>query len=108
MVALVVDLKKSLEDNNLRCFGELLNENWQLKKQLVRGISNPMIDKWYEIGRKNGALGGKVLGAGAGGFLLFYAPKYRHKQICKALPELKFTLFGFDDGGSKIIYYGDK
>lgn len=105
MVSLVYEMKKSLEQNKLDSFGDLLNENWILKRGLINGISNPDIDEWYEIARKAGALGGKLLGAGGGGFLLIYAPINKHAKIIKALSMLKPTKFNFDSQGSKIIYY---
>ncbi|MFX8758800.1 hypothetical protein ABTM54_19435, partial [Acinetobacter baumannii] len=64
-------LRSALESNDLDAFGEILHEGWMLKRTLASGISNPQIDHWYETGRKHGAKGGKLLGAGGGGFLLF-------------------------------------
>lgn len=108
MVELAKQLKASIEKNDLETFGDLLHQNWELKKQITTGISNERIDRWYKIARKNGALGGKILGAGGGGFLLLYAPKSAHKKICLALPKLKPKPFIFEAEGSKIIYFGDK
>ncbi len=108
MVQLANKLKSALEKNKLDQFGDLLHQNWELKKQLARGITNERINEWYEIARKHGAIGGKILGAGGGGFLLLYAPKEKHSSICSALPELRPTPFAFEPEGSKIIYYGEK
>lgn len=108
MVELAKQLKASIEKNDLETFGDLLHQNWELKKQITAGISNERIDRWYKIARKNGALGGKILGAGGGGFLLLYAPKSAREKICSALPKLKPTPFTFEAEGSKIIYFGDK
>jgi D-glycero-alpha-D-manno-heptose-7-phosphate kinase len=108
MVILAQQLRISLESNNLEDFGNLLHQNWELKKQITEEISNPQIDKWYNVARENGALGGKILGAGGGGFLLLYAPKEKHEDIRAALPELRYTKFSFDQEGSKIIYFGEK
>lgn len=108
MVELAKKLKKSLEKNNLDKFGYLLHQNWELKKKMATGISNKKIDKWYKIAQTNGAVGGKILGAGGGGFLLLYAPKNKHKKICSALSELCPIDFIFESEGSKIIYYGEK
>lgn len=105
MVELAKNLYQSLSKNDISQFGEILDQNWQLKKQLSGNISNPRINRWYDIAKKNGALGGKVLGAGGGGFLLFYAPSSKHSKIIKALPKLIPTQFSFEKFGSKIIYY---
>ena len=105
MVALADDLKVELERNNLGAFGEILHENWTLKKELVAGISDGEIDEWYDAGRKAGATGGKLLGAGRGGFMMFFAPPDRHEAIAHALPGLRQAPFGFDRGGSRIIFY---
>jgi D-glycero-alpha-D-manno-heptose-7-phosphate kinase len=108
MVTLAKDLKKVIESNGIDAFGEILDANWELKKKLAGGISNEKIDEWYKIGKKNGALGGKILGAGGGGFLLFYAPKKYHVKIGEALKELKKTNFSFEPEGSKVIYFGER
>jgi D-glycero-alpha-D-manno-heptose-7-phosphate kinase len=71
---------------------------------MASGISNPEIDDWYERARKHGAMGGKISGAGGGGFLLLYAPAERHAEIVEALPELRPVPFRFEAQGSKIIY----
>ena len=71
MVTLAYKLKADLQDNRLDTFGDILHQNWILKKELSDDISNPQIDVWYDIALKNGAAGGKLLGAGGGGFLLF-------------------------------------
>ena len=105
MVALAADLKRELERNNLDAFGEILHENWALKKTLVDGISDGEIDDWYETGRRSGALGGKLLGAGRGGFMMFFAPPERHAAIVHALPGLREVRFRFDTNGSQIIFY---
>lgn len=105
MVDLVYILYKDIQNNNITSFGEIMNENWHLKKSLEDNISNTQIDIWYKIAKKNGAIGGKILGAGAGGFLLLYAPKDKHNGICKSLKELKQIDFSFEEEGSKIIYY---
>lgn len=108
MVELAKELKSTLEQNNLDKFGDLLHQNWELKKQMASGISNGKIDQWYELARKDGAIGGKILGAGGGGFLLLYAPQENHQKICNALSELRPIPFEFESEGSKIIYYGEK
>ena len=105
MVELAFEMKKQLESNSLDNFGDLLDENWRLKVQLSSGISDPQIDDWYSRGSLNGALGGKLLGAGNGGFMMFFAPPERHADIVTALPELVPVRFRFDRAGSQIIYY---
>jgi len=107
MVTIARRMKKVLEDGDLKRFGQLLDDNWQLKKKLAGGISNRRIDKWYEIAKENGAIGGKICGAGGGGFLLLYASERDHEKIIKALPELRNIPFSFESEGSKIIYYED-
>ena len=104
MVSLAQKMQNALNKNNLDVFGEMLHENWILKTQMAEGVTNPQIDRWYEIGRKNGAIGGKVLGAGGGGFLLFYAPQEKHAKIIRALPELLYQEVAFEPQGSKIIF----
>jgi D-glycero-alpha-D-manno-heptose-7-phosphate kinase len=105
MVKLAGDLKAELERSNLGAFGEILHENWMRKRSLMEGISDGEIDDWYERARKAGALGGKLLGAGRGGFLMFFAPPERHAAIAHALPGLREIRFGLDGSGSQIIFY---
>lgn len=104
MASLAHRLKGDLQENRLTTFGEILHQNWLLKKGLAEGVSNPQIDKWYDIALKNGAIGGKLLGAGGGGFLLFFAPRGKHRKITNALKQLKPVSFDFDTEGSKIIF----
>lgn len=92
-------------NKNMDDFGLLLNESWNLKKSLSTKVSNKEIDEYYEIGIKNGALGGKILGAGGGGFLLFYAPKEFHMNIKNKLNFLINIEFKFENNGSKILKY---
>jgi D-glycero-alpha-D-manno-heptose-7-phosphate kinase len=104
MVALAVQLRDALHANDLDAFGEILHLGWEAKRSLASSISNEKIDDWYARARQAGALGGKILGAGGGGFLLLYAPPERHLDIVRALPELQETPFHFEPQGSKIIY----
>jgi D-glycero-alpha-D-manno-heptose-7-phosphate kinase len=105
MVELSHHLCNEIRQNNLDSFGEILHENWQLKKMLTNGISTSVIDTWYATARRNGAIGGKILGAGAGGFLLLYGATERHPAICRALPTLRPVKLDFDRQGSQIIFY---
>jgi len=86
-------------------FGRLLNEQWKIKRSLTLHVSTPEVDSIYETAMKNGALGGKLLGAGGGGFMLFYAEQSRHKAVQESLPNKIFVPFRFEDTGSKIVYY---
>lgn len=104
MVCMAKEARDALQRNDLDGFGEVLHQNWLLKQSLASGISSERINEWYELARKRGALGGKILGAGGGGFLLLYAPPERHQAIKAALPELQSTSISFEPQGSKIIY----
>ena len=101
---LAIEMGKYLKKSNIDGFGELLNENWNLKKTLSNKISNQSIDEVYNLGIKNGALGGKVLGAGGGGFLLFYCNIKSQNKLRYALKNFKQLIFNFDNTGSRIIY----
>jgi len=107
MCALAEDMRKALEKNKLDCFGDLLNEGWKLKRTLASGVSTSVIDEAYETAMKNGALGGKLLGAGGGGFLLFYCPPEAQERLRIALRLRQFP-FSFERDGSSVIYIGDK
>ena len=107
MVELAYQLRESLESNDIDDFGKYLHEGWLMKKSLTKGISNPLIDELYNKGLASGALGGKLLGAGGAGFILFYCPKERQNQFRLKMQEINEMHFNFDDFGSKIIYIGD-
>jgi D-glycero-alpha-D-manno-heptose-7-phosphate kinase len=106
-----LDTKKSLESGDIDKFGEYLDIHWRVKKGLSKGISNKFIDKCYNIAMKNGALGGKIMGAGGGGFFLFYHPGPEKKRYeFKAEMEkndLKKMNFNFDLDGVTTIFNGD-
>lgn len=104
---LACHLREELQKNNIDAMGEILHQNWLLKKTLANGISNPAIDEAYEKALAAGATGGKLLGAGGGGFLLFYVPQDKHSTVKNAigLPQLPMS---FDRQGSSVIYVGDK
>jgi D-glycero-alpha-D-manno-heptose-7-phosphate kinase len=107
MVRLAYNLRDALHNNNLEDFGYILNEGWQLKKSLANDISNTHVESIYQQGIKSGALGGKLLGAGGGGFILFYCPKEKQEKFRALMGEYKELDFKFDEQGSKIIYVGE-
>jgi D-glycero-alpha-D-manno-heptose-7-phosphate kinase len=104
LMRLAQELRDALSSNDLEAFGEILHQGWLQKRDLASGISTGRIDDWYESARGHGAAGGKILGAGGGGFLLLFAPPDRHAEIAAALPELRRVPFRFEPQGSKIIY----
>lgn len=107
MCDLTRSMKKSLEDNDLSDFGKILDESWQKKKELSSGITNPRIDDMYNAAISNGASGGKLLGAGGGGFLLFYCEKYRQRNLDEKLGLKRFPI-SFEHDGTSVVYIGDK
>ena len=95
--------RDALMDGKIALFGELMHEHWEHKKRRSGGMSNPQIDKWYELGMKSGAVGGKLVGAGGGGFLMFMAKdrnKLRHAMNGAGLEEVRFK---FDFEGTKVV-----
>ena len=104
MVELAHDLRRELQSNRVASFGEIIHEGWVLKKSLTGGISTNLIDDWYAKARKAGAVGGKLLGAGAGGFLMFHAPPEKHEAIARSLSKLRRMDFRFEPQGSRIIF----
>lgn len=107
MVELARALRKSISNNTLTTFGTILDENWKFKKSMADGVTTKQIDRWYEKARKEGAIGGKILGAGGGGFLLLYGEPRYHAKIKRALSELTLLDFVFEPQGSKIVFVGD-
>jgi D-glycero-alpha-D-manno-heptose-7-phosphate kinase len=105
MVELVDSARSALQDGSLEEFGALLDENWALKASLTPGITNPAVDRWYRLAREAGAWGGKLLGAGHGGFLLVQAPVERHEAIRLALADLRHVPLRFTRNGSQIIFF---
>jgi D-glycero-alpha-D-manno-heptose-7-phosphate kinase len=97
--------KAAMEAGDLRCFANLMHVHWEHKKQRSQGMSNPRIDELYELGRANGALGGKLIGAGGGGFLMFYTEdktRLRHVMTAEGLREVRFR---FDFAGSQVLVH---
>lgn len=107
MCQLVDDAEKILSDSlcDLDEFGRLLDYTWQLKKATGHNVSTDNIDEWYRLAINAGALGGKLLGAGGGGFLLFYVPEEKQEAVKEALKGLLLIPFSFEDGGTRVIYY---
>ena len=95
---------EELQKGDIDCIGHMLHESWQLKKQLASGISNSTINKYYDRAMKAGALGGKLTGAGGGGFLLVYAPQKKRSAIRESLHELREIPVNLEPSGSKVIF----
>jgi D-glycero-alpha-D-manno-heptose-7-phosphate kinase len=107
MYALVDEAEKVLtnQTGDLDDFGRLLDETWRLKRQTGASVSTNSIDGLYERGIRAGALGGKLLGAGGGGFLLFYVPQKKQEAVKKEMSGLLHIPFAFENGGSRVIHY---
>lgn len=107
MLALVDEAEAVLADRNtsLNEFGKLLDKTWKLKRGTGSKISNGSIDELYDIGIKAGALGGKLLGAGGGGFLLFYCEKEKQGKLIEVLEKLMIVPFHFENDGAQVLYY---
>ncbi len=107
MLALVDDAEKVLTDkhSDMDDFGRLLDETWKLKRQTGGAITTDSIDGLYEKGIKAGALGGKLLGAGGGGFLLFYVQPEKKAAVKEIMKDLLYVPFQFEDGGTRVIHY---
>ena len=107
MCELARDMKCALENNELSDFGEMLNEGWMKKKELASGIANPQIDEMYDRAISLGASGGKLLGAGGGGFLLFYCKKEKQEKLIEGMRLKQFPV-RFEHDGTSVVYIGDK
>ena len=99
-VSTLNDKKDSLDD-----FGRLLHEQWMIKRSMTSLISNPHIDEIYDAGRRAGALGGKLLGAGGGGFMLFFVKPEHRGMVKEALKNILFVPFSFEFTGSQVVYF---
>jgi D-glycero-alpha-D-manno-heptose-7-phosphate kinase len=107
MKKIAVDIKEILnEGKQLDRIGEILHQEWLLKKDIISGISNNLIDEYYNKALKAGALGGKILGAGGGGFILLYVEPHNQQKVRQVLSNLKELSFKFEYQGSTIIYAG--
>lgn len=107
MVDMAYELKDVLEHNRIDDFGRILHEGWLLKRSLANSISNSLVDTLYDQGLKAGALGGKLLGAGGAGFVLFYCPEERQTEFRKQMSAYTEMPFHFENYGSKIIYMNE-
>ena len=108
MVDLVWKLREVLYEGKLDVFGKILHENWLLKCKLASKITNIRVQRIYERALKNGAVGGKLLGAGGGGFLLFYCNPKNQKKLRNAMSGYREMDYKFENEGSKLIYIGDE
>ncbi|MCK5180572.1 MAG: kinase [Candidatus Omnitrophica bacterium] len=105
MYQLVQEAMKLLESNQIRKFGKLLDESWKIKRGLSPKVSTPQIDDIYATAQRAGAIGGKVLGAGGGGFVMLFAPPSAQKKIKEKLKKLLLVPFKFETLGTQIIFY---
>jgi D-glycero-alpha-D-manno-heptose-7-phosphate kinase len=104
MKQMAYEAHQQLQAGNIEMIGELLHESWQLKKQLAIQISNRSIETIYDAARKAGAIGGKITGAGGGGFLLLYCPHDKQKAVRAALHQLQELPFQIEPDGTKVIF----
>jgi D-glycero-alpha-D-manno-heptose-7-phosphate kinase len=95
--------KQALEEGNAVLFGELMHEHWEHKKRRSGGMSNAQIDEWYKLGIQSGAVGGKLVGAGGGGFLMFYASDRKKLRLAMTAAGLDEVRFRFDFEGTKVL-----
>lgn len=96
--------RAALERGSPTTFAEIMHEHWERKRKRSAGMSNPEIDEWYELGRKSGAIGGKLVGAGGGGFLMFYAPEPNRVRAAMASAGLEEVRFRFDFDGTRVVF----
>ena len=101
---LATQARDCLRSSDLTTFGELLHQGWELKKGLASGVSNRTLDEYYGVARDAGALGGKISGAGGGGFLLLYCPLTAQDDVRQALPTLRELPFTFERDGSRVVF----
>ncbi len=104
MVNLAFDFQRELLNGDLNNLGTILHENWIRKTSICNAISNSWINDAYQIAINNGASGGKILGAGSGGFFLFYAHPNNHDRIIKNLPNMEKLNFTLEDKGTELVY----
>ena len=106
MKELAIELRKDLKNGKIDSFGQMLHKGWEYKKEMAAGITNVAIENLYNYGTKNGAEGGKLLGAGGGGFLLFYVLEKNKKKLIKTMTSkgVRYFPFNFENDGSRIIF----
>lgn len=104
LVETVDRVYEALAKGSLDLIGTELDRTWQIKKKFAGGVSNPMIDDMYEKARAGGAIGGKILGAGGGGFMLLYVPKDKQSAVRETMAEYREVPFEIDPQGSRIIF----
>lgn len=107
MRQLAYDMLDAMGNGDVGSVGRLLHQNWENKRLLANGITDPKIDEWYTSALKYGATGGKMIGAGGGGFLLLYVPADKRENLVRNLPDLKMEPFNIEYEGSRIIFIGD-
>ena len=103
----MVDEAASIMTGNgsLDTFGELLHESWMLKRGLSPAVTSDSVDEVYDTARRHGALGGKLMGAGGTGFMMFYVPPERQASVREALPAYLHVPFKFESEGTDLVYY---
>jgi len=104
LTRLAFDGKRALDEGELDEFGEMLHQGWELKKHLANGITTPAIEEMYQVARRAGAVGGKITGAGGGGFLLLYCFPEKKEDVRRSLSCLRELPFNFERDGSKVIF----
>src|SRR5262249_40915836 len=104
MVELAIELRSALEKNDLDSFGDILHRGWQLKRGVASGISNDVVESNYRLAREAGAEGGKLLGAGAGGFLLLSCRREKRQQVREALGSLREMSIALIREGSQVLH----
>jgi D-glycero-alpha-D-manno-heptose-7-phosphate kinase len=107
LLSMTETLRCELAAGNIDVLGDMLHESWMQKRQLARGISSPALDEIYTTARRAGAKGGKILGAGGGGFFLFDVPLERQPEVADALGHMRRVRFGFEQMGTRTLYYQD-
>ena len=105
---LAIAMKNAILLGKINDFGSLLHEAWNTKKRFSARITDPNIDELYETARQNGAIGGKLLGAGGGGFMIFLVPPERQEDVKGAIPECEYVPFKFESYGTQIIFNNDE